>query len=117
MILFVLTIVATIRIHNIYPEKHDELSDFPRVITEGPYSICRHPFYAVLIVNQYSIALIGFSLEGLLMSTAMLPLWILLMQVEEKELLNQWDKEYERYMHRVPMLIPIKFHKMGKSHD
>ena len=39
VILFVLTIVAAIRIHSMYPKKHDEPSDFPRMITEGSYSI------------------------------------------------------------------------------
>ena len=91
-ILFVLTIVATIRIHSMYHKKHDEPSDFPRIITESPYGICRHPFYTVLIINQHSIALIGCSLEGLLVGITMLPLWILLIKIEEKELINQWTE-------------------------
>ncbi|MCD6096376.1 MAG: hypothetical protein J7J99_07440 [Thermoprotei archaeon] len=47
----------------------------------------------------------------------MLPLWILLIKIEEKELINQWGKEYEEYMSKVPMLIPIKFHKNRRTHN
>ena len=85
--LFILTLISAIRIHSIYPEKHDKPLDFPELITNGPYSICRHPFYGVLILNQYSIALTLLSLYGLIITTALLPFWLFLIKIEERELI------------------------------
>jgi len=75
-------------------------SDFPRLLREGAYSVIRHPFYALTIVNQISISILLLSTEGLLASILCIPLWIILIVLEEKELIEYWGKEYLNYKKR-----------------
>jgi len=100
-------------IHRSYPKRHDLPSDFSELLTEGPYRVCRHPFYLLLIVAQFSISLSMLSLWGLLTAAALIPLWVLLIRLEEKELITYWGERYLEYMERVPMLIPV-LRKVGK---
>jgi len=109
--LFVLSAVGCYRIHSMYPERHDKPSDFPELMTEGPYAICRHPLYGLLMVNQLSIALTLASLWGLTAFAASIPLWIALIMVEERELIEYWGERYIEYAKRVPALIPIRIRR------
>ncbi len=90
-----------------YPEKHDKPSDFPKLLKGDPYSIIRHPLYALAIVNQLSIPILFLSLQGLITFIMCLPLWYVLIKIEEKELIEYWGGEYLRYMKEVPALIPL----------
>ncbi len=54
IVLFIISSIVAYRIHRMYPERHDKPSDFPQLLTTDPYALCRHPFYATLIVNQLS---------------------------------------------------------------
>jgi len=110
-ILFVLSGVGCYRIHRTYPKRHDRPSDFPRLMTEGPYAICRHPLYGLLMVNQLSIALTLASLWGLTAFVASIPLWLALIRVEERELIEYWGEQYIEYARRVPALIPIRIRR------
>ncbi len=103
-LLFLYSIGQMIRLHGLFPEKHDKPSDFPELITWGPYSLCRHPFYFWTIINQLSIPLILGSLSGLIAWLATLPFWIIFMRIEEKELIEYWNDKYREYMRKTPML-------------
>jgi len=103
----VLSAVAMARIHSMYPPRHDEPSDFPELLTEGPYAICRHPLYACTLANLFSIAIAFDSSWGLATCVALLPLWIALIRLEERELVEYWGERYREYASRVPALIPI----------
>ncbi len=109
ILFLIFTVIAGIRIHNMYPRRHDKPSDFPELLTKGPYAICRHPFYSVLIINLYSLALIGSSIYGIIATTISIPLWIYLIKIEEKELIKYWDERYLLYMEKTSMLIPVKY--------
>ncbi len=104
---FTLSLLGMHRVHSLYPKKHDVPSDFPKLLKEGPYSIVRHPLYALTIVNQVSIPTIALSIEGFIAFLVCLPLWYVLIKWEEKELIDYWGDEYLTYMKEVPAIIPI----------
>jgi len=93
-------------IHRSYPDKHDKPSDMGRLFTEGPYELCRHPFYLFTILAQLSIPLVPVSAPGLVLAAGLLPAWLLLVRIEERELLEYWGEAYKEYMKRTPALIP-----------
>ncbi len=103
-LLFLYSICQMMRLHRLFPERHDKPSDFPELITWGPYSLCRHPFYFWTMINQLSIPLILGSLPGLVAWLATLPFWVILMKIEEKELVEYWGDKYREYMRKTPML-------------
>lgn len=103
-----LSLVLGINVHSMFSERHDTPSDFPRLLKEGAYAYCRHPFYLALMANQASIALISCSLAGLVVFAALIPFWLFLIHIEEKELLEYWGEAYKEYMDRVPALLPIR---------
>ena len=107
MVVFILSLIGMHRVHSLYPKKHDAPSDFPRLLKEGPYGIVRHPLYALTMVNQVSIPATALSLEGFLAFLACLPLWYILIKLEEKELIEYWGEEYLSYMREVPAVVPI----------
>ena len=105
---FALTIAAAIRIHSMFPKhRHDRPEDFDKLLTTGPYALCRHPFYLMLILNQLSIPVMLASLVGVATWAALLAGWLYLIRIEERELVAYWGDEYLNYAKEVPMLIPI----------
>jgi len=108
VVLFILSTLVAYKIHSLYPARHDKPSDFPKLLTDGPYRLCRHPFYASLMINQLSIPLIGNSTMGLLLFILLIPFWIILIKKEERELIEYWGEEYINYMKKTPMLLPFK---------
>ena len=108
---FFISVALASAIHRSFPPKHDRPEDFERLYTEGPYQLCRHPFYFFLMLIQISIPLIFLSAPGLLLALAFIPLWYALAKVEEEELINYWDTMYLEYKKRVPMLIPLKIRR------
>ncbi len=105
--LFVLSAAVAWRVHSMFPKKHDRPEDFPRLLREGPYRYCRHPFYLALILNQASIPVIMSSAVGAAFSLAALPAWYHLIRLEEAELVSYWGEEYLAYMREVPAILPI----------
>lgn len=84
------------------------------VITEGIYSYLRHPQYLGAIMAH-----IGFSflLSGLyaLLSTPLIILYnYLIAWKEEKELIQEFGKEYKNYKNKVPMFLPQILHLKEK---
>ncbi len=105
--LFVLSAVMAWRIHSMFPKRHEKPEDFPRLLKDGPYRYCRHPFYLSLIINQASIPMIMHSAVGAILFIAALPAWYYLVRLEEAELVSYWGEEYLTYMREVPALIPL----------
>ncbi len=56
----------SLSIHRSYPRKHDVPSDIAELYTDGPYALCRHPYYFFTIVVQASIPGVVLSLPGFL---------------------------------------------------
>jgi len=101
-----ISIALALAIHRSYPARHDKPEDIGKLLTEGPYELCRHPLYFFTMITQISIPLTLASLIGLLVAISLAPAWLLLVKVEERELIDYWGEEYLNYMKRVPALIP-----------
>jgi protein-S-isoprenylcysteine O-methyltransferase Ste14 len=78
-----------------------------RLVTEGPFSVVRHPTYfahalmfsgVFLVTEVISLGIITL-LDFLLVSILIIPL-------EEKELLNRFGKDYNLYRESVPKFFP-----------
>jgi len=93
-------------VHRLFPERHEKPSDFPRLLTEGPYSVVRHPFYLCIILSDLFLALYSLSPWALVVTAALVPLWWAIIRLEERELLEWWGRDDEEYMKRVPALVP-----------
>ena len=95
------------RVHSMFTKKHDRPEEFPRLLREGLYRHCRHPFYLALILNQASIPMIMCGAVGAAFFLATLPAWYHLIRLEEAELVCYWGEEYIAYMREVPAHISI----------
>ncbi len=105
-VLLYVSVALASAIHRSYPARHDKPKDMESLLTEGPYSLCRHPFYLFMILIQIAIPLTMVSILGILFAVALIPAWIYLIKLEEKELIDYWKDKYLDYMKRVPALIP-----------
>ncbi|MDK2463597.1 MAG: isoprenylcysteine carboxylmethyltransferase family protein [Candidatus Korarchaeota archaeon] len=94
-------------VHRSLPDRHDRPDDFGGLITEGPYSVVRHPFYLTTILAWLGAAVYSLSTGILLLALTSGLLWSLAAALEERGLRRRWPCEYEEYSRRVPMLIPL----------
>jgi len=77
-----------------------------KVVTTGVYSIIRHPQYLGSLLAHLAISIL-LSAQYSLFITPFLTVYIYLISwKEEKELINEFGKDYEDYKAKVPMLIP-----------
>ncbi|MHA2202759.1 MAG: methyltransferase family protein [Candidatus Hodarchaeales archaeon] len=81
-----------------------------KVITSGVYSIVRHPQYLGALLAHLGISILLSALYSLLLTPLLMIYIYILSWKEEKELINEFGKEYEDYKGKVPMFIPrIKY--------
>ncbi len=77
------------------------------LITEGPYSIVRHPLYVFSLIGAIGI---GLASENILVFAALIIFYLLYYPmtiiVEEKKLVNKFDQGYLDYIKRTPRFIP-----------
>lgn len=85
------------------------LNEERKLITHGPFSYVRHPLYSTLILTIPPMMIIWFS------DFIFLIPWILLLFIshyvvflEERELIEIFGEEYEKYRRFVPSLLPYK---------
>lgn len=81
-----------------------------KIVTEGVYSIVRHPQYLGGLLAHVGISFLLSALYSLFVTPLMILLVYLISWKEEKELVREFGKEYEDYKKNVPMLLP-KFKK------
>ena len=79
-----------------------------KLITTGPYALCRNPMHLGAIFYVFAFGLIFGNLVIALVCIAleMSMLVVYLKRVEEKELLLRFGAEYQRYKKTTPFLIP-----------
>jgi protein-S-isoprenylcysteine O-methyltransferase Ste14 len=94
-------------VHRSFPKKHNESSDFTELVTTGPFSYVRHPFYSILIALNYAISIVFLSVYAILASTLLFPLWWYLAKTEEDDLVHVWGQKYIEYRKDVPMFFPM----------
>jgi protein-S-isoprenylcysteine O-methyltransferase Ste14 len=96
-----------VAVHRSLPREHARAADFPKLMTTGAYGYVRHPLYSLLIAFNYGVALTFLSIDAVLASTLLLPLWWYVAKAEEDQLMRLWGQEYVEYRKRVPMFLPI----------
>jgi len=77
-----------------------------RIVTEGVYSIVRHPQYLGGLLAHVGISFLLSAWHSLLFTPLMVVLVFLISRKEEEELIREFGKEYEDYKEKVPMLTP-----------
>ena len=76
-----------------------------QLVTGGIFKHIRHPHYTSLLIIGFGLALFFYSLAALLISLIAVPIMILSIIDEEKQLIRQYGQEYRKYMKKVPWRI------------
>jgi protein-S-isoprenylcysteine O-methyltransferase Ste14 len=102
--LFLLTICTIGRLWALlYISGHKKLE----LITEGPYSMVRHPLYVFSLIGAIGI---GLTSENILVFAALVIFYLsyypLTIIVEEKKLVDKFGQAYLDYIERTPRFLP-----------
>ena len=76
-----------------------------QLVTDGIFKTIRHPHYTSLLVIGYGLAFFFNSIATLIIAFIAIPIMIWSIYDEEKLLLNQYGKDYEKYMKKVKWRI------------
>ena len=81
----------------------------PTVITEGVFSLVRHPIYLSAILLYFSMIIYSISLLSICVWLIIIGFYHFLGRYEEKLLMRKFGDKYNEYMKDVPMWIPKIF--------
>lgn len=81
----------------------------------GVYNHVRHPQYVGFVLVMFGFLLQWPTLLTLAMFPILVVMYLRLARIEEREALAEFGSEYERYMYRVPALIPRLNQMFGGS--
>lgn len=82
-----------------------------KLVTEGPFSIVRHPtYFAHTLIFLGVFFITGVVSVGIITIIDILLIHIFIIPLEEKELLNRFGKEYRLYRERVSRFFPCIHH-------
>jgi protein-S-isoprenylcysteine O-methyltransferase Ste14 len=78
-----------------------------RLVTTGPYSLCRHPLYALSIAGGVGVGLASRSVAIFVITLALLAiLHLRAIRDEERMLAARFPDAHRRYCSEVPSLVP-----------
>lgn len=77
-----------------------------KLLTEGIYSMIRHPRYVEVWLGLLAVALFTNYLTMYILVIAFIPLTYGVVLLEEKELCERFGEEYKKYCREVPRFIP-----------
>jgi protein-S-isoprenylcysteine O-methyltransferase Ste14 len=77
-----------------------------RLITNGPYSLIRHPIYLGEILLAFSIPMMANSFYGFVIMLVILPILLHRIGVEERALVSKFGQEYIEYSRNTKKLLP-----------
>jgi len=117
LVIIIVTAVFAVYVHSLFPKRHIGPEDFDHLLTDGPYRYVRHPFYASFIVMGFGIGIFFLSIPGIIFNILMIPMWIKLTKMEEKELLEYWGDEYKQFMDSRPRFFPRIFRRSKSKED
>ena len=80
-----------------------------KLVTSGIYRYVRHPISLAVLVYDPGIPLIFSSLYGFLLMSALIPLILYRITIEERMLIQRFGDEYRDYMKRTKKLIPFLY--------
>ena len=84
------------------------------LLTEGPYSVIRHPRYVEAMLAVLAYALVASYVGTYVLFFASIPMIYLIVILEERELRDRFGEQYEEYCRAVPRFLP-RSRKVGKS--
>jgi protein-S-isoprenylcysteine O-methyltransferase Ste14 len=87
----------------------------PHVITEGAFSVVRHPIYLGAILGYAGMVCMTLSLASAAIFIIIVVFYYLISRYEEKLLTQRFGDEYREYMKAVPMLFPYKLLHRNRS--
>ena len=77
-----------------------------KLLTEGPYAVCRNPRYIEVLLGTLGYAMIANYLGGYVVTALALPAIYFLVLIEEAELRDRFGAHYDEYCARVPRFVP-----------
>jgi len=81
-----------------------------QLVTTGPFKHVRHPHYTSILILGFGLALFSNSSLALIVAIIAIPIMIISIIDEEKELIRKYGERYKRYSEEVPYrLIPKIF--------
>lgn len=86
-----------------------EIRESHKLTKDGPYRYLRHPAYLSNLMEYLGVPFIAnayYTLIGVLL--IYLPLNLIRLRLEERELIRKFGEEYEDYRNKVPALFPIR---------
>ncbi|OGF44953.1 MAG: hypothetical protein A2452_08715 [Candidatus Firestonebacteria bacterium RIFOXYC2_FULL_39_67] len=87
-----------------------EIRDDQKLITDGPYRYIRHPAYLSTLLEAVGVTIMLNAYYTLTIFCIMyLPIMIIRINLEEKELYKKFGKEFMDYRAKVPAILPVKF--------
>lgn len=84
------------------------LREKPELITTGPYSVIRHPIYTGILLAVLGSAFSS-SIVWLIPFVLIAIYFIYSLRIEEKDMMQQFPKEYGQYKKRTKALIPFVY--------
>jgi protein-S-isoprenylcysteine O-methyltransferase Ste14 len=78
-----------------------------QLITHGIYGITRHPIYLGVITVVFGVPVYASSLYGLLAMSALLPVFLNRIRIEERLLTEEFGDAYRTYQETTSKLIPF----------
>jgi len=88
-----------------------EVRKKPEIIEKGVFKIVRHPIYLGSILLYLGLTILTCSIVSAILWIIIIIFYYYISKYEEKLLLKEFGTDYKYYMEKVPMLIPMKFHR------
>jgi len=77
------------------------------IITNGVFSLVRHPMYFGSILLFFSFVILSYSILAFLVWLVIVFFYYFISHYEEKLLIKKFSDKYREYQKRVPMFIPF----------